>query len=239
MGALTDMRVYLTQAHDCGYWPDRLARDLVLDPDDPALAAVYEPALAMGFRRSGRHVYRPHCGTCSACLPIRVPVAAFRPNRSQRRLARRNADLTLRVVPARQDDEVFALYLRYLDTRHPDSPMANPTPEAFAQFLVGDWSPTCFFEWRLGETLVAVAVTDVTPNAVSAVYTFFDPKLASRSLGTHAILGQIAWAQATARPHLYLGFWLKGHPKMHYKQSFRPLERLWHGHWIAFDEVPA
>ncbi|MCE2944671.1 MAG: arginyltransferase [Lysobacteraceae bacterium] len=237
MGALTDIRVYLTQAHACGYWPDRLARDLVLDPQDPALGAVYESALALGFRRSGRHVYRPHCPTCSACLPIRLPVARFRADRSQRRTLAANKDLAMTVGPARRSDEHFALYARYLSSRHPDSPMADPAPAEFEQFLVGDWSPTRFFEFRMDGRLVAVAVTDVTPNALSAVYTFFDPDFQRRGLGTHAILSQIAWAQETARPHLYLGFWLKGHPKMDYKRRFRPLERLWNGHWIAFDEA--
>lgn len=239
MGALTDIRVYLTQAHTCGYWPDRQARDLVLDPQEPALAAVYEPALAMGFRRSGKHVYRPHCGLCTACQPIRLPVARFRPDRTQRRIAKRNTDLVMNIGPARCDDEVFDLYARYLGARHPDSPMAEPSPGEFAQFLIGDWSPTRFLEWRLHGQLVAVAVTDVTANALSAVYTFFDPAFERRSLGTQAVLGQIEWARATARPHLYLGFWLKDHPKMDYKRRFRPLERLWNGHWIAFDEDPA
>ncbi|HAI59312.1 MAG TPA: arginyltransferase [Xanthomonadaceae bacterium] len=236
MGALTDIRVYLTQAHLCGYWPDRQARDLVLDPQEPALAALYEQALAMGFRRSGRHVYRPHCAACSACLPIRLPVARFTPDRTQRRIAARNADLVMSVAPARRSDELFDLYARYLGARHPDSPMAEPTEIEFDQFLIGDWSPTRFFEWRLEGRLVAVAVTDVTANALSAVYTFFDPDRAHRSLGTNAILGLLSWAKATARPHLYLGFWLKAHPKMDYKRRFRPLERLWNGHWIAFDE---
>ncbi|GIX39172.1 MAG: putative arginyl-tRNA--protein transferase [Silanimonas sp.] len=239
MGALTDIKVYLTQAHPCGYWHDRPARDLVLDPMEPALPALYEQALGLGFRRSGRHVYRPHCGLCTACLPVRVPVAAFRPDRSQRRTWKRNADLVMSVGPAKRSAEHFALYERYLGARHPDSPMADPNETEFDQFLVGDWSPTRFFEWRLDGRLVAVAVTDVTPNALSAVYTFFDPDLPARGLGTLAILGQIDWARRTARPHLYLGFWLKHHPKMHYKCRFRPLERLWNGHWIAFDGAPA
>lgn len=236
MGALTDIRVYLTQAHVCGYWPDRQARDLVLDPQEPALPAIYEQALAMGFRRSGRHVYRPHCSTCNACLPIRLPVDRFQPDRTQRRIAKRNADLVMNVAPARRSEELFDLYTRYLEARHPDSPMADPTRAEFDRFLIGDWNSTHFLEWRLRDRLVAVAVTDVTVNALSAVYSFFDPALATRSLGVQAIFGQIEWARATARPHLYLGFWLKNHPKMDYKRRFRPLERLWNEHWIAFDE---
>ncbi len=168
-----------------------------------------------------------------------MAVAHFLPDRTQRRSLKRNADLTLDVAPARYSDEHFDLYTRYLGARHADSPMADPTHREFEQFLIANWSPTRFFEWRLDGRLVAVAVTDVTANALSAVYTFFDPAYDSRSLGTHAVLGQINWARANMRPHLYLGFWLKDHPKMDYKRQFRPLERLWNGHWIAFDEEHA
>ena len=232
MGALTDIRVYLTQAHACGYWPDRLARDLVLDPQDPALGAVYESALALGFRRSGRHVYRPHCPSCSACLPIRVPVARFRADRSQRRTLAANKDLAMTVGPARRSDEHFALYARYLSSRHPDSPMADPAPAEFEQFLVGDWSPTRFFEFRMDGRLVAVAVTDVTPNALSAVYTFFDPEDAQASYGTYNILWQIEQCRLLRLPYLYLGYWIEASPKMAYKAKFRPIEILQQGRWI-------
>jgi arginine-tRNA-protein transferase len=235
MGTLQDIRVFLTQDHACGYWPARQARDLVLDPLAPDLSERYADALALGFRRSGGHVYRPHCRSCHACVPVRLPVARFRPNRAQRRCERANADLTLHVRPAQFTDEHFALYARYLAARHPDSPMADPSPEEFAQFLRCAWSPTRLFELRRGERLCAVAVTDVTPDAISAIYSFFDPDLADRSLGTFCVLSQIAWARATGRTQLYLGFWLDGHPKMDYKRRFQPLERLWQGHWIPFD----
>lgn len=235
MGSLQDIRVFLTHEHDCGYWPDRQARDLVLDPLARDLPERYPEALAFGFRRSGGHVYRPHCRHCHACVAVRLPVKEFKPNRAQRRCERANADLTLHVRPGPFTPEHFALYARYLAARHPDSPMSNPSPDAFDHFLRSPWSPTRLFELRLGEQLCAVAVTDVLPEAVSAVYTFFDPDMAERSLGTFAILAQVAWARATGRTHAYLGFWLDGHPKMHYKRSFQPMERLWQGYWIPFE----
>ena len=56
-----DLRLFHTGEHACGYWPERIARDLVLDPRDPRLRQWYPHALAWGFRRSGDIVYRPHC----------------------------------------------------------------------------------------------------------------------------------------------------------------------------------
>src|SRR5687768_8970425 len=48
-----DLRLFQTGQHACGYWPERQARDLVLDPHDPRLGALYPLALSWGFRRSG------------------------------------------------------------------------------------------------------------------------------------------------------------------------------------------
>jgi arginyl-tRNA--protein-N-Asp/Glu arginylyltransferase len=69
------------------------------------------------------------------------------------------------------------------------------------------------------------------------VYTYFDPALAARSLGTFAILSQVELARREGRAHVYLGFWLEGHPKMHYKQSFRPLEVLVGREWLPLPAV--
>lgn len=234
MGTKANIRVYQTVEHACGYWPDRTARDLVLDPVDPMLPALYGPALAMGFRRSGAHVYRPHCAGCQACTPVRIPVERFVPSRSQRRCLERNADLRVSIRPAQRDDETFALYRDYVSTRHAGGGMDNPSVADFDGFLACPWSPTVFMEFRLHEQLLAVAVTDVLPDSLSAVYTFYASEFAARSLGTFAILSQIEQARNQGLDYLYLGFWLDGHPKMHYKKAFRPLEYLSGREWKDF-----
>jgi arginyl-tRNA--protein-N-Asp/Glu arginylyltransferase len=236
MGNQQSIRLFQTVEHACGYWPDRLSRDLIIDPTDPLLPTLFERALAMGFRRSGGHVYRPHCGSCRDCISVRIPVAEFRPGRTQRRCLARNADLEVRMAPARRSDENFALYKRYLDTRHVGGGMDDPAPENFDAFLACQWSPTHFMEFRLAGELLAVAVTDVVPHALSAVYTFYAPEHAARSLGSYAILRQLQWARETGRSHLYLGFWLDGHPKMAYKRGYRPLEFLDGRQWRVMPE---
>jgi arginyl-tRNA--protein-N-Asp/Glu arginylyltransferase len=235
MGTKANIRVYQTIEHACGYWPERVARDLVLDPVDPMLPALYGPALAMGFRRSGSHVYRPHCAACQACTPVRIPVQQFVPSRSQRRCLARNADLQINLRPAERNDETFGLYRAYVGTRHAGGGMDDPSPADFDGFLACPWSPTAFMEIRLDEQLLAVAVTDVLPESLSAVYTFYSPEYAERSLGTFAILSQIEHARRQHLEYLYLGFWLDGHAKMHYKKMFRPLEFLAGREWITFE----
>jgi arginine-tRNA-protein transferase len=219
-----ELRLFHTGDHACGYWPQRSARDLVLDPRDPRLPAFYPTALDWGFRRSGDLVYRPHCHGCRACIAVRIPVADFRPDRSQRRCAARNARVESRVVAAQRTDEHLALYRRYLQARHAQGGMDGHGGVEFDQFLVGSWSEGRFLEMREDGALIGVAVTDLVPNALSAVYTFFEPALAARSLGTLAILRQIEWARRDALAHLYLGYWIAGHRKMDYKRRFQPLE---------------
>ena len=234
MGDQANIRVYQTVEHACGYWPDRNARDLVLDPRDPSLPSLYGSALAMGFRRSGNHVYRPHCAGCQACTPVRIPVHLFQPNRAQRRCLARNADLKLSVAPAVRTEENFELYRRYVSGRHAGGGMDNPSPDDFDGFLSCEWSPTRFLEIRGDNGLAGIAVTDVLADSLSAVYTFFDPDLAARSLGTFAILSQLAHARELGLDYLYLGFWLRDHPKMDYKQRFRPIEYLAGREWLPF-----
>lgn len=235
MGESESLRLFHTGLHPCGYWPGRTARDLVLDPHDPRLPGFYGQALKWGFRRSGDIVYRPHCHGCRACVAVRVPVAGFRPSRSQRRCLARNADVTARVLPAGRTGERFELYRRYLHARHPQGGMDNHGEAEFDQFLVGGWTSGRFLELRANGRLLAVAATDLVDDALSAVYTFFDPDEAGRGLGTLAILHQIDWALRDGRQHLYLGYWIDGHGKMDYKRRFRPLESFDGRRWRPLD----
>lgn len=236
-----DFRLFRTTEHVCGYWPERLARDLVFDPRDPRMKQWYPLALGWGFRRSGDIVYRPQCARCRACVPVRIPIARFAPDRSQRRCLARNASVAMRVLPAERTDEQLALYRRYLSARHAGGGMDAHGAAEFDQFLVGSWSDGRFIELREGGPegrLLAVAVTDVVDDALSAVYTFYEPELAHRGLGTLAILRQIEWARDTGRRHLYLGYWIDGHRKMDYKRRFRPLEGFDGREWRELEVDP-
>ena len=236
-----DLRLFHTGEHACGYWPERVARDLVLDPRDPRLARWYPLALGWGFRRSGDIVYRPHCAGCRACVAVRIPVDRFKADRSQRRCLARNAGVEVRVCQARRSDEQLALYRRYLAARHAGGGMDGHGASECDQFLIGSWSTGRFLELRdPGEhgpgALLAVAVTDVTAAGMSAVYTFYDPDLAGRGLGTLAILKQLEWARRERCPYVYLGYWIAGHAKMDYKRRFRPLEGFDGRTWCELDD---
>jgi leucyl-tRNA---protein transferase len=230
------VRLFYSIDHTCGYFGDRLARNLLIDPLAEPQQAIYERALTRGFRRAGGHVYRPHCQQCQACVATRIPVQDFRPDRSQRRCLKKNADLQRQLAPAQFSEAHFALYQRYLSARHPGGGMEDPSPDDFVRFLTSAWSKTSFLEIRLQQELLCVAVTDVTKSGVSSVYTFYDPQAAERGLGNFAILSQIQLAEQLGLPHVYLGYWIQGHPKMHYKQNFQPLEVLRQGQWLPYPQ---
>ncbi|MCW9078770.1 MAG: arginyltransferase [Gammaproteobacteria bacterium] len=223
--------LYLSAPHDCSYLPDRQSSTLFADPEQAMDMATYSELLHYGFRRSGKMVYTPRCENCRECVSVRVPVADFSPRRSQRRVLQANADIEMREHPAAFNPQHYALYQRYTAARHEDGDMADASSEDYLGFLCAPWCDTRFFEFHIGGRLVAVAVTDMPADGLSAVYTFFDPELAPRSLGTFAILRQIAHAQALGLPYLYLGYWIRDSRKMAYKVNFRPIELWREGQW--------
>jgi arginine-tRNA-protein transferase len=225
------VRLFQTLPHPCGYFEGRTAQNLVLDPAAPNLPKLYALSLARGFRRAGGHVYHPHCQRCHACEPCRIDVATFRPDRSQRRCLASNRDLELLECRPGLTAERQDLYARYLHARHPGGGMDEASDEDFSHFLAAPWSPTVFLEFRLAGRLIAVAVTDICETGLSAVYTFFDPDLPKRGLGTYAILRQIELARARGLTHLYLGYWIAHHPKMGYKARFHSLQVLGPDGW--------
>lgn len=230
--------LYLGHDHVCPYLPDRTARMAFVDPDLPLDRSGFSLLVANGFRRSGDLVYRPHCATCSACVPVRIPVDRFRPDRAQRRIAQRNSDLRVIERRASFDEAHYRLYLRYLRSRHPDSDMGDATPEDYWRFLGHPlWEDTRFIEFREADRLLSVAVVDGLDDGFSSVYTFFDPDESRRSLGTGAILWQIEEVKRRGGAWVYLGFWVADCRKMAYKSGFRPLELLTDKGWAGLEKA--
>ena len=232
MTELARLKFYATNPHTCSYLPEEQATTLFLDPSQPMDVNVYAELSALGFRRSGDHLYRPHCQSCNACVPARIPVALFQPNRQQRRILKRNLDLSVCKVTPAFTEEYYALYVRYIEQRHADGDMYPPSREQFATFLVRNLPFSYFYEFRLDGQLLAVAATDLLPNGLSAVYTFYDPDEDHRSLGRFAILQQIEETHRLGLQALYLGYWIKNCRKMNYKTQYRPIELFVNQRWV-------
>ena len=223
----------------CVYFPDRVAHAIVVESDDDIKPTVYSHLAQAGFRRTGSTFYVPDCDGCNACVPLRVVAGAFRPNRRFRRVLARNDDLDLDIVDAQDEvEEHFALYRRYIAGRHPGGSMDPPSAKQFLHLTQSYGVETLALDWRKDGMLVASAITDVLDHGLAAVYTFFDPQLADRSLGVLAILHQIAECQRRGLPYLYLGYWLEEVRKMRYKSEYRPAEVLRGGDWLPLELAP-
>ena len=138
MTELARLKFYATQPHSCSYLPDEQATTLFLDPSQPMDVHVYADLSEMGFRRSGDHLYRPHCQNCNACVPARIPATQFLPSRQQKRILKRNSDLTVHAAKPCFSEEYFDLYQRYIEQRHADGDMFPPSRDQFSTFLVRD-----------------------------------------------------------------------------------------------------
>lgn len=232
------VQLFLTPAHDCSYLSDREARTLFVDPSAPIDPETYRRLSAAGFRRSGENLYRPHCDTCQACQPSRVPVRLFKPRRRHRRVTRRNTDLRWQIEPAIFSEQHFLLYARYLASRHADGSMHPADETQFRSFLLCDWAQSSFLCGYLDNQLISVGVTDHILEGLSAIYTYYDPDHAERGLGVLSVLRQIQWAQELDLPYLYLGYAIADAQKMRYKFDYQPLEVLRNGQWLRHQPEP-
>lgn len=216
---------YQTPIGSCPYWPENLERNVVADPEWPMSREMYRTLIQHGFRRSGDTVYRPNCPNCGECVAVRIDLSQFSPNRTQRRNLKSNADLDVTVCQGHFSDTHFRLYCHYLEERHADSSMANPSPEAFSRFLLCQWSDVVFLEARLQQQLIGVMVCDRVGEDLSAVYSFYHPDFIRRGLGKFLVLAAIQQVMNVWQgQYVYLGYWLDQHPKMAYKNDYSGLE---------------
>lgn len=220
------LRLTTLPPHECPYLPGRAAQNRAFLAEQLS-SQTYDRFMDSGFRRSGRIVYQPVCAGCRACVPIRIPLATFRPNKSQRRCWRRNQDLVVTIDDAPiGDEESFELYRRYVTHWH-QSHTDETNRADFIAFLYDSPVRTLEFKYRdAAGRLLAVGICDVSSRALSSVYFYFDPSERRRGLGTFGALYEIDHARRQALEHYYLGYWVAGCGSMSYKASFRPFELL-------------
>ncbi|MFC4213876.1 arginyltransferase [Pseudophaeobacter arcticus] len=224
---------YVTAPQPCPYLENRMERKLFTSLQGDGADQLNNSLSHQGFRRSQNVLYRPSCSDCCACMSARIDVSAFVKTRSQKRILKRNASLMRRATSPWATEDQYALFRRYLDSRHSDGGMADMDVFEYAAMIEETPIRSRVIEYTEPQysSLVAVSLTDVLEDGLSMVYSFYDPDQPQNSIGTYMILDHIAIALESGLPYVYLGYWVPGSAKMSYKEKFSGLEVYHQGTW--------
>ncbi|MGF1612119.1 MAG: arginyltransferase [Kiloniellales bacterium] len=223
---------YVLNETPCPYLPERRERKLITELRGSNAAETFSRLSRAGFRRSHGFAYRPACSGCAACVPVRVLADRFRLSRSFQRILRFNQDVRIANRPPQVSHEQFAVFDRYIGTRHGDGEMAGMTFRDYRAMVEETRLDTCVTEFRSGAgRLIGACLADWLEDGPSAVYSFFDPAYSRQSPGTYMILWLIEEARRRRLPHVYLGYWIASSRKMAYKARFQPIEGLGPDGW--------
>ncbi|WP_199612009.1 arginyltransferase [Flocculibacter collagenilyticus] len=227
------LRLALTKPFVCSYLDDQFEQLLVVIDDTQLNPNHFDKLLELGFRRSGNQVYRPHCSDCHECHSLRVIVDQFSPSKNQKRVLKKAKDFSFKVAH-KPRKTYYPLYEKYINTRHEGGSMYPANHSQYQSFVACDWLQSIFIELYDDKKLIAVAVTDLLPNALSAVYTFFDPDYEHFSIGTLLILQQVEVAKLNGKNHVYLGYQIDDCDNMNYKHKFKTNEQFIGNAWQIF-----
>ncbi len=223
---------YVMAEMPCPYLPGRWERKVIAELPERRSRQLYDSLILGGFRRSHRYVYRPACTDCEACVPVRVAADRFVEKPWQRRVLRRNADVTISQRPAIATDEQYRLFKAYFQDRHDDGEMSGMSFADYRAMVEETNIETRVLEFRAPDNrLLAACLVDWVRDGVSAVYSFFAPGEPRRSLGSLMILELINQVRGRGLAHVYLGYWIAESAKMRYKTRFEPLEGIRDGRW--------
>lgn len=223
---------FITAPSPCPYLQGRVERKVFTHLVGHDARSLNTQLSQGGFRRSQNIAYRPACDGCASCVSVRVPVNTFELSRGFRRTLKVNSDVDATVVRSHATSEHYALFRKYIDSRHSDGGMADMTVLDFSAMVDDNFVDSRLVEYRArdanepGGRLIASVLIDILGDGISMIYSFYDPEEAARSMGTYMILDNIARVRRLGLPYLYLGYWVRGSRKMDYKARFLPQERL-------------
>lgn len=212
--------------NECPYLPENETSLLFLDGF--LAGGLYRQLMDEGYRRYGRHLYRPDCTDCRECKILRLNVDEFAMSKSQRRIWKKgNEALRMEVHSNSYSPEKDRLYEKYLEGQHGTIETMEPGHyrDFFVEsFLEGASGKTLEMQYFHNDTLMGVGIVDVLGDAFSSVYFFFDPEFKHLSPGVYSVLNEIRWATVNGYHYYYPGYYIAGAKTMNYKINYRPCE---------------
>ena len=232
------MRITKTKSYQCSYLKDEIAKVEIAQLPEPLPQKKFSDLVASGYRRSGYHTYRPICENCSKCLPIRIPIQTFLPNKTQKKTYRNlKLTLTAEMSPLEYSEAAFLLFENYQRIRHPETFETFNSRDVYENLLLSSCTDSkLIYFYDTADNLRLVSVIDLLTDGISSVYTFYDTKDSKHSFGTYAILWQIEECKRKSKDYLYLGYLIKECDRMKYKANYKPYELFLGDGWKKINE---
>jgi arginine-tRNA-protein transferase len=191
--------------------------------------------LADGWRHFGTHFFRYNLGVYEdevrRVIPLRIRLADLTLSKSQRRILRKNEDLTVQIGPIKITDQIELLFERHKQR------FKSGVPRSIYEFLSPEPAtvPCSGFNIKVlrEDALLAASFIDLGESAVSSIYGIFDPAESARGLGIFTMLKEIEFARQNGMEFYYHGYAYEGESFYDYKKRFSALERFdWEGNWV-------
>ncbi|MGC8765534.1 MAG: arginyltransferase [Brevinematia bacterium] len=217
----------------CPYFRDRNSKIKAFVYYEEFLSSVYSILLPEGFRRIKSIFYKNDCEGCSECKPLRVRVRDFKPDKSQRRIIKKNSDIRVEIKKSEINLEKFLIYSDYVRVIH-NSKATNKELFDEMECIHYGYKDVIEMDYFLENKLIGVGLVDECENALSSVYFYYDPACRKRKIGIFSIIKEIELAKKLGKEFLYLGYYIKDISRMSYKGQFKPFDLMIEGKWVEF-----
>lgn len=219
---------FLEENRECSYFDNKLS-DIRYRYLYNCSNSQYQNMLERGWRRFGRMHFVPECKSCTKCVSMRIDVKNYKFSKSEKRVISKNIDTKLYIRPPSITKEHLSLYDKYhkfMNDKKAWPYNAIDASDYMKSYVEGKEEFSKEFLYVRDDVLIGVALVDILPEAISAIYCFYDHNYSDLSIGKFSILAQIKIAKELNIPYIYLGYWIKDHFSMGYKENYKPFEIL-------------
>lgn len=219
---------FVEENKTCSYFDDRLS-DIRYKYMEYCDAHEQMKMLERGWRRFGNMHFVPECRDCDECKTIRIDIANFEFTKSQKRVLNKNKNTKVYIqkpTVTYEHLDLFNKYHTHMQNKKNWHENKIDVQEYYNSYVNGAHDYGKEILYFVDSKLVAVALSDMLSEGISAVYCYYDHDYEHLSLGQYSILAQISIAKKAKVPYVYLGYWIKDHFSMGYKEKYKPFEVL-------------